>query len=77
MINYNDKFSDKKICEKYKYKINNILNGKKGDNESVVEAWGQLKEIEGASMKVLGRTKLTSKSWFNIIWQVDRQLTIF
>jgi len=36
--NYNiEKVSEKKICEEYKCKIDNILKGKQGDIESVNE----------------------------------------
>lgn len=57
-----DKLSGKKISEKYKYKIDNILKGKQSDSETVNEAREQLKEIvSDASVEVLGRTQSTSK----------------
>jgi len=58
-----DEFSNKRISEKYKCKVDNILKEKQGDNETENEAWEQLKEIvSGASVEVLGRTKSTFKS---------------
>jgi len=67
--NYNiEKLSEKKICEEYKCKIDNILKGKQDDKESINETLDQLKEIvSGASGEVLDRKKLVSKPWFNKI----------
>lgn len=63
-----EKLSEKKICEEYKCKIDNILKRKQVKNESVNEAWDRLKEIvSGASGEVLGRKKLVYKPWFNKI----------
>jgi hypothetical protein len=65
--NYNiDKFSEKRICEEYKSKKDNILKRKQSANESVNETWEHIKVIvNDVSMRVIGRTKSTSKPWFN------------
>lgn len=63
-----NKFSDKRVCKKYKCKIDNILKEKQGDNENVNEAWEKLKKIlSDTSVEVLSRIKSTSKLWFSKI----------
>jgi len=67
--NYNiEKLSEKKICEEYKCKIDNIRKGKQDDSESLNDTWDQLKEIVyDTAGELLGKTKLVSKPWFNKI----------
>lgn len=64
-----NKFSGKRICEKYKCKIENNLKENQDNNyKTSTETIKQLKYIlSDASVEVLGSMKSTSKPWFNKI----------